>query len=879
MTTLKLMATITAADTEGFTFPLSAGKAYPVGWAVGCNWSQEQSGRAALGLNAVPELSAWDTELFEPWGYGQVSMVAPELESLLAQLGLPAECTPVPPRPAVVAAGVTVQPCSTLPSVTRVMLPPPEADLPALVTERVYSPVLPEAPITPPEMEVQPNFETQPLPERTGHLKHGSMYWARLASDEMREEMRSGDEGSVAAAKHALDAAGAWHVPDAAGAVVAAGAGHALNAVDAVGAAGAGHVLDAGDTVDAFPCPSMPDEVSLCPPGTVPGNAEAWATGVPPALMGTAKFHLALNTTTVRSGAALSLALEEEVCSYLDGLEPYHLVSVPESAALRATVRAAVRAALRSELKQATGPTDTPSISIKTQPAVTLRTVELDPLFADSLVDGGSLSLGQVQLSTVDPAVASLVPRSNPNYIFARTTLYELLLYLTEPSHDALFLSGPTGCGKTSAVFEVAARLGWPLESVTLSQKSEVSDLIGAHILDHGQLRFSYGPLTRAMLYGEILLLNEIDLMSPGELAALNDVLEGRALTISANNGEVVKPHPCFRVVATANSKGQGDESGSYHGVKLQNQAFLDRWRFCEVGYPTSAQERLMLERACPELNPDFRDGILRFASEVRLGHSCGLDNRVLLQRLEQAELRLLASTVQDLKDHAQALKDLLDQGVSLPEDTIAAAQEELSASGGAELNPFFDELLAHHSLLTQHDGTRDPLNAHAAANELFAHCEEQMPGFEQLHESSCTELERAQALEQVAASGAGEATARLSAPFSSRSLLRITALYYGHPELSVQEAISLGFASRLPPAEYEYLLRLSYDIFGYGSNFNALPHRVSDAAAYQQEKAHLLKYNLPKVQLHLARLQKCQADVLAAKPQAKAKTKRKVSA
>ena len=135
------------------------------------------------------------------------------------------------------------------------------------------------------------------------------------------------------------------------------------------------------------------------------------------------------------------------------------------------------------------------------------------------------------------------------------------------------------------------------------------------------------------------------------------------------------------------------------------------------------------------------------------------------------------------------------------------------------------------------------------------------MPGFEELHENSCTQLERAQALEQVAADSVSAPAAGLSAPFSSRSLLRIATLYYGHPELSVQEAISLGFASRLPPSEYEYLLRLSYDIFGYGSNFNALPHRVSDEAQYQQDKARLLQYNLPQVQSHLARIQKCQAD------------------
>ena len=859
----KFMALITAAGSNAWSLPLHPSMAAPIGFALGTELSLGEAALSALGLNA-PSDSAWGQYLMDPWGYGEISMIAPQLAATLGVLLLSSVGVLMAParRAPVVASGVALQPCSVLPSVTRVMLPPPDSNLPSLVTSRVYSGVLHGAPLDAMFEPPQAHFGAQLLPERSGHLKHGSMYWARLASDQVRTQLRSSEEVR---------------------------------------------------NVVAFPCPTVPNDVTLCPPGCVPGNAEAWATahsvgvtaqsvgvtaqsvgavahsvgavthsvgavahsvGTVAHSVGAAKLHLALNTPTVRTGAALTIALEEEVCSYLDGLEPYDVVryaAAPDSTA--------VRVVLRSEFNRAALQAHTPFISIKDQTAVALRTVELEPLFADSLVSGGALGLGSAELAVVDSTVASMVPPSNSNYIFARSSLYELLLYLTEPSHDALFLSGPTGCGKTSAVFEVAARLDWPLESVTLSQKSEVSDLIGAHILDHGQLRFSYGPLARAMLYGEILLLNEIDLMSPGELAALNDVLEGRALTISANNGEVIKPHPFFRVVATANSKGQGDESGSYHGVKLQNQAFLDRWRFCEVGYPSAAQERLMLERACPKLNPDFRDGILRFATEVRLGHNSGLDNRALLQRLEQAEVRLLAATMQDLKEHAQALKDLLAQNANLPEASVAAAQAELNS---AQLSPFFDELLAHQSLLTQYDGARDTVEANTAANELFAHCEEQMPGFEQLHENSCTQLERAQAVAKVEAETAlseGAPVSGLSAPFSSRSLLRIATLYYGHPELSVQEAISLGFASRLPPAEYEYLLRLSYDIFGYGSNFNALPHQVDDEAKYQQEKERLLKYNLTQVQSHLARLQKCQADLLAAKPKVKAKGRRKASA
>ncbi len=794
----KITACYQASDGLGLPVSLSAVGACPVGFDGGALRALAQALKGlpvavALwwALQRIKLPSAFSLGLTE-LSFGQIALIAAPLQHCLMARELAPVLKEFGPALTFKAAGVSVQPYSSLPSVTTVLLPDPDSDEPALVTERRYSPYRYGPPLMALDELQYPNFTQQLMPQRNAHLKHGSMYWARLASDQVREHLRD-------------------------------------------------------PLVKDFPAPRGGSDLSLCAPGRVPGNDLAWAVeeGTP--------LHLALQTTAERAWT-LPYALEDEVCSYLDLLPETPHAAVPPTVSVAA-------------------PVATPAAAS----APRGRTVDLEPLFADALVAGSApLGLGQ---ATVAPDDATLqVPRSNPHYIFARETLYEVLLYLTEPTHDALFLVGPTGCGKTSALFEVAARLRWPIESVTLSQKSEVSDLIGSHTLQQGSLRYCYGPLTRAMRSGEILLLNEIDLMPPGELAALNDVLEGRALTISANHGEVITPHPFFRVVATANSKGTGDDSGAYHGVRLQNQAFLDRWRFCEVDYPSAAQERLMLTRACPELNPDFVDGILHFATEVRLGQVSEPSNRVLLRRLAQAEARLVASSVQDLKDCAAALRSLVEGQVDVPQQAALQAElqrAELTAQAFAaqeQLAPFFDELLAHKSLLAQHDATVDETTAHQAANDLFAHYEDAMPGFEDLHERSCAQLQQAQAVAQVEAQAAERSgVSGLSAPFSSRSLLRIAQLYYAHDELSVQEAISLGFASRLPAAEYEYLLRLSYDIFGYGSNFNSLPHKVSDPEAYAQVKAQLLKYSLSQVQANLTRLQRCQARVLKAQTPAPA--------
>ena len=40
----------------------------------------------------------------------------------------------------------------------------------------------------------------------------------------------------------------------------------------------------------------------------------------------------------------------------------------------------------------------------------------------------------------------------------------------------------------------------------------------------------------------------------------------------------MLRPHPAFRLFATANTVGLGDTTGLYHGTQQINQAQMDRW-------------------------------------------------------------------------------------------------------------------------------------------------------------------------------------------------------------------------------------------------------------------------------------------------------------
>ncbi|WP_295388663.1 AAA family ATPase [uncultured Thiodictyon sp.] len=209
------------------------------------------------------------------------------------------------------------------------------------------------------------------------------------------------------------------------------------------------------------------------------------------------------------------------------------------------------------------------------------------------------------------------IPVRKP-YVFRNEVLRDVLAFLRDPSGDGLFLTGPTGSGKTSLVTQVASRIFWPVQSVTCHGRMELNSLVGQFVLVQGETKFIYGPLAVAARDGHLLILNESDLMDPSELAGLNDIIEGQPLVIAENGGEVIRPHPKFRVFATGNSVGAGDGSGLYQGVLRQNLAFMDRFRVVQVGYPEPAIEKEIIKAQVPKLPDLIAEKMITVAGEIR---------------------------------------------------------------------------------------------------------------------------------------------------------------------------------------------------------------------------------------------------------------------
>lgn len=207
-------------------------------------------------------------------------------------------------------------------------------------------------------------------------------------------------------------------------------------------------------------------------------------------------------------------------------------------------------------------------------------------------------------------------PEINPNFIppVFSSEIVVWLMYLKEP----LYIFGPTGCGKTSAVKQIVNKLNYPVYEVTGHNRLEFPEMVGHHTVQQGNMLFAYGPLAMAMKYGGIFLINEIDLLDPATASGLNSVLDGYPLTIPENGGEIIKAHPLFKFVATANSNGSSDTTGLYQGILRQNIAFMDRFVMVEANYIEPSAEKQILQKTVPTLPEDMANKFIRYANAVR---------------------------------------------------------------------------------------------------------------------------------------------------------------------------------------------------------------------------------------------------------------------
>ena len=186
------------------------------------------------------------------------------------------------------------------------------------------------------------------------------------------------------------------------------------------------------------------------------------------------------------------------------------------------------------------------------------------------------------------------VPELDPSYRFDRETTLAILAGFAH--NRRVMIQGYHGTGKSTHIEQVAARLNWPCIRVNLDSHISRIDLIGkdAIVLKDGKqiTEFREGILPWALQHPCALVFDEYDAGRPDVMFVIQRVLEVEGKLTLLDQNRVIRPHPMFRLFATANTVGLGDTTGLYHGTQQINQGQMDRWNIvATLNYLPHAQE------------------------------------------------------------------------------------------------------------------------------------------------------------------------------------------------------------------------------------------------------------------------------------------------
>ncbi len=175
---------------------------------------------------------------------------------------------------------------------------------------------------------------------------------------------------------------------------------------------------------------------------------------------------------------------------------------------------------------------------------------------------------------------APLVPDIDNTYFFDRDTTLAILAGFAY--NRRVLIQGYHGTGKSTHIEQVAARLNWPCVRINLDSHISRIDLVGRDAIvirdGHQVTEFQQGMLPRAFQSPTALVFDEYDAGRPDVMFVIQRVLEFRGKLTLLDESKVLRPHPAFRLFATANTVGLGDTTGLYPGTLQLNQAQLDRW-------------------------------------------------------------------------------------------------------------------------------------------------------------------------------------------------------------------------------------------------------------------------------------------------------------
>jgi MoxR-like ATPase len=168
-------------------------------------------------------------------------------------------------------------------------------------------------------------------------------------------------------------------------------------------------------------------------------------------------------------------------------------------------------------------------------------------------------------------------------------------------SRKQIFLKGPSGSGKSFTAEQLAEACGDQnrFYQITVTEGTTANDFTGRM---NAQGEFMTTPFVEAFENGGTCLIDEVDNGDPNSLVSVNNALTNGILNVPYRIGNTqIKRHPDFKLIATANTWGQGND-GNFVARNPLDEAFLKRFEgaFFEINFDTELEAELLAE--APEL-------------------------------------------------------------------------------------------------------------------------------------------------------------------------------------------------------------------------------------------------------------------------------------
>lgn len=283
------------------------------------------------------------------------------------------------------------------------------------------------------------------------------------------------------------------------------------------------------------------------------------------------------------------------------------------------------------EVEEASGTSSTATITAA--PKI-VAVAPLHPVVGN--VDAIAHAHASTLLSATGGDRAELIPCVVSEYVpFGNFKDLECIIKAALPKTN-IWVTGLTGNGKTMMVEQVCAKMKRECIRIQITNLTDEDDLFGGFRLVNGETVWQDGPVILALTRGSVLLLDEID-YGTSKLSCLQSVLEGNGAYVKQTNRRVTAAKG-FLVVATANTKGQGDTSGKYIGTNGMNEAFLERFGVTlEQDYAPNATERKILEKKFVAIgltkDDKFCSELVQWADTTRKTYAAGGSDSLISTR------------------------------------------------------------------------------------------------------------------------------------------------------------------------------------------------------------------------------------------------------